>query len=183
MNKNIIFVLSLSLGSFLSGCSAPLPPEISGEAEEVNLVKPLPVSPEIKLLTQINNQLIDNTMAIRQINDKPISSQHFVIHYPTNQTNATIEQIKPSLVAAKTACRVELLARTDGAIPTKHDKAVAKNRAINLRNQFIQYGIQPTKVFVNYAAATDYANNNWTTEGQTSNRRVEVRTFKTCGES
>lgn len=181
MNKKIVLVLSL--GSFLTGCAAPLPPKISGEAEEVNMVKPLPVSPEIMLLTQINNQLINNTMAIHQLNNKPISSQRFVIHYPTNQTNATIEQIKPSLVAAKKACRVELLARTDGAIPTEHDKAVAKNRAINLRDQFIKYGIQSTKVFVNYAASTDYANNNWTTEGQTSNRRVEVRTFETCGES
>ena len=180
MNKTLVLVLSL--GSFLTGCAAPLPPTISGEAEEVNIVKPTPISPEIRLLTQINSQLMSNTMAIHQINNKPISSQRFVIHYPPNQTNATIEQIKPALVAAKAACRVELLARTDGAIPTEHDKVVAKNRAINLRDQLIKYGIQSTAVFINYAASTDYANNNWTTDDRASNRRVEVQIFETCRE-
>ncbi len=109
-------------------------------------------------------------------------SQTFVIYYPYDNTTATINQIKPALVASKSACKVGLRARTDGAIPTERDKTVAKDRAINLRNQLVRYGIQPTTIFINYAPSTDYADNNWTTQGRANNRRVEIDIYYTCTE-
>ena len=169
----------------LTACSAPKPPTISGEPETVNLVKPKPVSDEIKLLNQIHTQLIRNqqTMLEQREQTKPTASHTLVIHYPFNQTVATLEQIKPVLSAAQSACKVELRARTDGATPTTGDQAVAKQRATHLRQQLVHYGVPSTSVFINYAAATDYADNNWTEHGRANNRRVEVRVFETCMET
>ena len=35
-------------------------------------------------------------------------------------------------------------------------------------------GINPTLIFVNYAAATDYTDSNLTAKGRANNRRVEI---------
>lgn len=174
----ILSVLSLSL----MACSAPKPPKIEGDNEEVNLAKPKPPSDEVLLLTQINQQLAMNNAVMMEMN-KPKAikpSQSFVIHYPFDQTRATIAQISHSLVAAKSACKVELRARTDGTIPTTRDKDVARERAINLRNQFVQYGISPQVVYINYAASTDYVDSNWTELGRANNRRVEIDIYEDC---
>ncbi|MCR9802014.1 hypothetical protein [Vibrio parahaemolyticus] len=178
-------LLILGVASLLlTACSAPKPPAISGKKEDVNLVKPKPVSDEIKLLNQIHTQLIRNQQTMLELGTQEPSepSQTFVIHYPFNQTTATLHQIKPALVAAKSACKVELRARTDGAIPTTGDKAVAKKRATKLRDQLVRYGIQPQAININYAASTDYVDNNWTTQGQANNRRVEIDIYDTCTE-
>lgn len=179
------YPLILGIASLLTACSAPKPPSISGKAEDVNLIKPTPVSEDIILLKDIQHQL--HTLNARQAaqhqqqqQNKP--SQTFVIRYPFNQTRATDEQLKPALVAAKGACKVELRARTDGAIPTPGDNAVAKARAVNLREQLIRYGIEPTTIFINYAASTDYIDNNWTAQGRANNRRVEIDIYQTCRE-
>lgn len=182
MNKPLILGVASLL---LTACSAPKPPSITGKPEEVNLVKPKPLSDEVMMLSAIQQQLSTMTaIQLKQLNEQPSPqpSQTFVIHYPFNQTVATTQQIKPALVAAKSACKVELRARTDGAIPTEGDKAVAKKRAIHLRDQLVRYGIEPTTVFINYAASTDYADNNWTTQGRANNRRVEIDIYDTCTE-
>ncbi|PKF50226.1 OmpA family protein [Enterovibrio nigricans] len=182
MKKRLILVVASLL---LTACSAPKPPSITGKYEEVNLVKPKPLSEDVVILKDIQHQLITmNALHVAQLNQEsqPQPSQRFVIHYPFNQTAASTQQMKPALVAAKSACKVELHARTDGAIPTEGDKTVAKNRAVNLRNQLVRYGIEPTKIFINYAASTDYADNNWTTQGRANNRRVEINIYDTCME-
>ncbi|HHY0626541.1 TPA: OmpA family protein [Vibrio parahaemolyticus] len=182
MNKTLI----LSVASLLlTACSAPKPPSISGSKEDVNVVKPAPVSDEVVLLHQINTQLIHNQqtmLALAKQKEQSAPDQRFVIRYPSNHTTATVEQIKPVLIASKSACKVELRARTDGAIPTDSENAVAQKRALNLRQQLIQYGIQPSTVYLNFAASTDYADNNWTAQGRANNRRVEIDVYHSCTE-
>ncbi|HFU0229597.1 hypothetical protein L1D19_23500 [Vibrio natriegens] len=181
---NNYFLLGVA-SLLLTACSAPPPPSVSGKTEEVNLIKPEPVSEEVVLLNQIHTQLMFNQQTMLELSKKEkeqAPSQRFVIHYPANITTAKLEQVKPILIAAKSACKVELRARTDGAIPTPGDEAVAQKRAFNLRQQLIQYGIQPSTVYLNFAASTDYADNNWTDKGRANNRRVEIDVFHSCTE-
>lgn len=179
MNKTMLLGVASLL---LTGCSAPKPPVIAGKYEAVNLAKPKPVSQELLLLQKIHSQLILNQQTMIELNSEETTSsfRSFVLHYPFNQTTASIAQIEPALVAAKSACKIEIRARTDGTIPTKGDQTVAKQRAINLRGQFIQYGVLPQTININYAASTDYADDNWTAQGRANNRRVEIDIYENC---
>lgn len=176
--------LLVIISGCLVGCSAPQPPAISGKPQPVNINQPKTISPEMVLLSQIRNELIHNqeTLAAMSQKRKPTPSKHFIIKYPVGGTQASIKQITPSLTAAKSACKVELLARTDGTIANKADKIVAQKRAINLRNQFVKYGVSPVTLFINYAASTDYADNNWSQEGRANNRRVVINIYTDCSE-
>lgn len=167
----------------LTACSAPKPPKIVGVKENVNILIPSIISDQTLLLRTIQEQLLMNHQAIDALNkDKQLPAQTFVINYPFNGTQASKPKIKPSLVAAKSACKLVLRARTDGVFPSEGDKAVARRRAVNLRERFIEYGISPRLIFINYAAATDYADNNWTIAGREKNRRVEIDIFNDCSE-
>ncbi|GAL15859.1 IncQ plasmid conjugative transfer protein TraP [Vibrio astriarenae] len=154
----------------------------------MNLVTPRPLDHEEKVIASLESHLLAQAQHQQKVLDRldaliPATNHAdhtFVVRYGYNETRATTEQIKPLLIESKSACRVELRARTDGAIPTTQDKAVAKARAVNLRDQLVNYGVDSQVITLNYAASTDYADNNWTEEGRANNRRVEVDIFQSC---
>ncbi|EGU30976.1 outer membrane protein [Vibrio ichthyoenteri ATCC 700023] len=185
-------ILTGSCALLLSACSsAPTPKPIHGENIMVNpepVERPSELSQEVAMLSLVNAQLnitnskLDAIMSVTPPPPVPRQEQYdrFVIHYAFNDTTTTLKEIEPILVAAESACRIEINGRTDGYEPTEIEKRVAHARANNIRNELVKYGFEPTMIFTSYLPSGDYAGRNWTDEGRAKNRRAEIDVFTEC---
>lgn len=175
MNYSKLSIVGLS-AALLTACSAPQPPAINGPLVSVNQTKPLTdIEQQTQLLFMMNQQLESLITLTAKPPLKEPTSTRFNVYYPYNVSSfKTTPELNVIVEKAKTAKRINVLARTDGFKPTERDKYVAMSRATNVRNYLVNNGINPTRIFVNYAAATDYVDSNLTTKGRANNRRVEI---------
>jgi outer membrane protein OmpA-like peptidoglycan-associated protein len=84
---------------------------------------------------------------------------------------ATVRDLR---AAARTAARIELIGRTDGEKPSVADESVALKRVLAARKFLTDQGADPTRIFLQYASATDYTGDNSTAFGRSQNRRVDI---------
>lgn len=175
MNYRKLSFVGLS-AILLTACSVPQPPAINGQLVNVNQTKPLTdIEQQTQLLFMMNQQLESLITLTAKPPLKEPTSTRFNVYYPYNVFSfKTTPELRYIVDNAKKAKRINILGRTDGNKPTARDKYVAMSRATNVRNYLVNNGINPTLIFVNYAAATDYADSNWTAKGRANNRRVEI---------
>lgn len=173
MNYRNICIVGLSV--LLTACSAPKPISVHGKYESVNYYKPLSEQEKQTEILFMMNQKLDSILNMPvQSKEKNISSK-INLYYPYNVASFKHSSDLDRLVnKAKSSKRINIVARTDGNKPTVRDRHIAMSRATNVRNYLVNNGINPTVIFVNYAAATDYADNNFTDVGRANNRRVEI---------
>lgn len=160
MDLKKFYLIGLSI-STLSACSAPTPPAISGKAEPINQQTSItPLEPVVVTVMQ----------------SKPIT-RHYRLYYPYNIATTSRDPLLQNTIlpAAKTADRIRILGRTDGRFPpSQQDQWIAERRAINVRNYLVTRGVPASRIDVNYAAATDYIDDNTTESGRMHNRRVDI---------
>ena len=146
---------------------------------QINDLQQETINTQSKQIASLNykvQQLVENNFPSPMISVTP---RLYQVYYPYNVSTLTVTpELRYSILKdAKQATRINLLGRTDGVRPTDSDKKVAMARAMFLRDYFVHNGIDPTLIYVNYASATDYADNNWSRIGRKNNRRVEIEIY------
>lgn len=76
---------------------------------------------------------------------------------------------------ARTAARIELIGRTDGEKPSASDESIALKRVLAARRFLVDQGVDPTRIYLQYASATGYVGDNSTAFGRSQNRRIDIR--------
>lgn len=175
-HSKLLFVGTLAV--LVSACSNT-PPDIHGQANQINDLQQETINAQSKQIASLNykvQQLVENNFPSPMISVTP---RLYQVYYPYNVSKLTVTpELRYSILKdAKQATRINLLGRTDGVRPTDSDKKVAMARAMFLRDYFVHNGIDPTLIYVNYASATDYADNNWSRIGRKNNRRVEIEIY------
>ena len=175
-HSKLLFVGTLAV--LVSACSN-MPPDIHGQANQINDLQQETINAQSKQIASLNykvQQLVEDNFPSPMISVTP---RLYQLYYPYNVSKLTVTpELRYSILKdAKQATRINLLGRTDGVRPTDTDKKVAMARAMFLRDYFVHNGIDPTLIYVNYASATDYADNNWSRLGRKNNRRVEIEIY------
>jgi outer membrane protein OmpA-like peptidoglycan-associated protein len=96
--------------------------------------------------------------------------------FPFGATRLTLTDADKTnlLQKARAANRIEVRGRTDGTVPTPGDQKVARGRAYAMHAFLVTNGVDPARIVVSFASATDYRADNTTPRGRALNRRVEV---------
>lgn len=179
-SKPLFVALAAAL---LSGCSASTPPSIYGDDVLVNNMLKMKIEMQEEQLESLNYHV---AKLVAQEIPAPINvaPMLFQLFYPYNESALSVTpQLRYDILQlSKGAQRINLLGRTDGATPTESDLLVAKYRALGVRDYLVKNGVSPTVIYVNFASATDYADNNWSYTGRTNNRRVEIEIFLPKGD-
>ncbi|SOO14190.1 OmpA family protein [Xanthomonas citri] len=105
------------------------------------------------------------------------TEQVFSIYYTPGGTRFQSDQATEHTLRALAphASHVEIIGRTDGSAPTSADDEIALRRVTAVRRFLLSQGADPTKIYLQYASATDYVGDNTTSFGRSQNRRVDIR--------
>lgn len=177
MNYNKLTLVGLS-AIWLSACSNTNPPEMTGEYIRVNNIAQERINEQqqqISVLYYQMQQLLKNQTPT-PINVAPTLHQ---LYFPFNSARLPMTpQLRYDILQqALKAKRINLLGRTDGNRPTPADQKIAMDRAVNLRNYLVNNGVPASVIYINYASATDFVDNNWSNDGRANNRRVEIEIY------
>ncbi|MUK76558.1 OmpA family protein [Aliivibrio fischeri] len=167
-----------TLATLISACSNT-PPKVNGRETQINDLQQEAIQAQSKQIAALKyqvEQLVEGNFPSPMVS---ITPRLYQVYYPFNVSKLTVTpELRYSILKdAKQAVRINLLGRTDAVRPTDSDKKVAMARAMFLRDYFVHNGIDPTIIYVNYASATDYADNNWSRVGRKNNRRVEIEIY------
>jgi outer membrane protein OmpA-like peptidoglycan-associated protein len=116
--------------------------------------------------------------------DAASGREHTVIYrhyfpFAVTRLNLSAADVASLTAWAQRADRVEIRGRTDGGRFTHGDEAVARGRAVSVRQWLLRHGVAPEKININYLSGGDYKTENKTVSGRSQNRRVEVVFFST----
>ncbi|WP_429002394.1 OmpA family protein [Xanthomonas euvesicatoria] len=105
------------------------------------------------------------------------TEQVFSIYYTPSGTKFQTDQATEHTLRtlARQASHIEIIGRTDGSAPSSADDEIALRRVTAARRFLLSQGADPTKIYLQYASATDYVGDNTTSFGRSQNRRVEIR--------
>ncbi|WP_108653087.1 OmpA family protein [Dongshaea marina] len=175
-NRKLLFVATSA--ALLTACAAPKPPSINGDSVAVNNPTQVKLANQEQQIQSLSHEL----KALKQGKTEAIKTHKpmtFIVNYPANsaQLKMTDELRYDVLRAARKGKIIYLLGRTDGQRPSEKDREMALKRAQGVRDYLVDSGIEATRIYVNYASATDYADNNWSRLGRYNNRRVEIEIY------
>lgn len=80
-----------------------------------------------------------------------------------------------SLQGAERASMIFVSGRTSTGKASWKDEQLALGRALSTRQWLVEAGVDPLRIFTNFASATDFIVDNTTREGRKKNQRVDIR--------
>ncbi|ARR51841.1 hypothetical protein CAY62_20555 (plasmid) [Photobacterium damselae subsp. damselae] len=178
MNHYKRYFIALT-ATIISACSsAPELPPIHGDYTSINNQAQIRINEQQQQIAILYYQM-QELMKQQQPTPINVAPHLYQLFFPYNSAKMplTPELRYEILPQALQAQRINLLGRTDGIRPSKHDQEIALQRALAVRNYLVDNGVDATKVYLNYASALDYVDNNWSVSGRANNRRVEIELY------
>ncbi|ELV7517305.1 OmpA family protein [Photobacterium damselae] len=165
--------------AILSACSSqPELPSIQGDYVRINNQAQARINDQQQQIAILYYQM-QELMNQKQPTPINVAPHLYQLFFPYNSARMplTPELRYEILPQALQATRINLLGRTDGIRPSKRDQQIALERALNVRDYLVNNGVEATKIYLNYASALDYVDNNWSVSGRANNRRVEIELY------
>ena len=98
--------------------------------------------------------------------------------FNSSRIDATAEELRRVIDAAKSAAYVVVKGRTDGAVETPGESTIALRRMAAMYDVLLKGGVDPHKIAVQYQPVGDRIADNTSDEGRAANRRAEVELYR-----
>ena len=98
--------------------------------------------------------------------------------FNSSRIDATAEELRRVVDAAKSAAYVVVKGRTDGAVETPGESTIALRRMAAMYDVLLKGGVDPHKIAVQYQPVGDRIADNTSEEGRAANRRAEVELYR-----
>jgi outer membrane protein OmpA-like peptidoglycan-associated protein len=97
--------------------------------------------------------------------------------FNSSRIDATPEELRRVVEAAKTAAWVVVRGRTDGVVETPGESTIARRRMAAMYDVLLRGGVDPRRIALQYQPVGDHLADNGTEEGRAANRRAEVELY------
>jgi outer membrane protein OmpA-like peptidoglycan-associated protein len=184
----------LSLVFLLAACAPPKPQTVNGsnkqpintpETAETIALRAKLAQTEAKLREEQARPVVEIPPVVVQpvpppAPPAPPAPQMVRYHFPVNGTKIEIspDESEHLLELLKTARRIEVRGRTDGQHPSAADEKIALERALAAKRYLVGQGVSPAIISLNYLSAGDFIADNFSNDGKSENRRVDIEIYQ-----